>query len=654
MDIQKELMNIILNNKNEKKIEEKEENELNLEDRLYLMSQNIDSSIKIQIYNNLIKNKNLLIEENNSQINNYVFNDVEFFQDHYSNNEDTLFDKINHCQTKVGSLLLEKIIKKPTYDLSILKKRQDYIKKIQFIYDDLSVLLNKIKTIENDIVWFWDETKLNHIDSMHDMIYFNWNFLPVININDKLNNSSEALLISNIYKIIISPILTCITPIITLITPLVLMLWFNKKMDSTISYKTIIYNYFKTLWSNDTMKLLISNPTKASMASLLTKGLYVFMYFQNIFYSVQSSVSTNKLINVIHEKMNKMNQYIDISKKIEKLCSDFDLLDITKYLGYNRIIEDNNYYKDNFFFHDVFTQSPGFFTNKGVILKLFKNFRMVKSKLIDIFQFNGVIDVLFSNYSLIKNSNSEYPYTFTTYISSKKPSLRIEDIWHPYLIEKEVVKNSVIMKNNLLITGPNAAGKSTFIKSVIINILLSQTIGINSCQFFEMSPFHLIETYLHIPDIKGKSSLFEAEMLRSKEYIEKIKNMDKNEFSFIVLDEIFSSTNYIEGFSGAYSILKNLSNYKNTLFIVTTHFTDLKILEKDTHKKIKNYKFTVDYDSNNNIKFNYKLEKGVSYQYIALELLKNNGFDEKILEDAFNISKKISKSKIKKTIKEKK
>jgi len=653
MDIQKEVMNILLNNKNEKKVEEKEENELNLEDRLYLMSKNIDSSVKMQIYNNLIKNKNLLIEENSSQINDYVFNDVEFFNDHYSNENETLFDKINHCQTKVGSLLLEKIIKKPTNDITILKRRQDYIKKIQFIYDDLSILLNKIKTIENDIIWFWDESKLNHIDSMHDMIYFNWNFLPVININDKLNNSSEALLISNIYKIIISPILTCITPIITLITPLVLMLWFNKKMDSNISYKTIIYNYFKTLWSNDTMKLLISSPTKASMASLLTKGLYIFMYFQNIFYSIQSSASTNKLINIIHEKMNKMNEYIDISKKIENLCSDFELLDLTKYLGYNRINEDNKYYKDNFFFHDVFTQSPGFFTNKGVILKLFKNFRMVKSRLIDIFQFNGIIDVLFSNYSLIKNSNNEYPYTYTTYINKKKPSLKIDNIWHPYLIEKEVVKNSVIMKNNLLITGPNAAGKSTFIKSVIINILLSQTIGINSCKFFEMSPFHLIETYLHIPDIKGKSSLFEAEMFRSKEYIEKIKNMDKNEFSFIVLDEIFSSTNYIEGFSGAYSILKNLSNYKNTLFIVTTHFTDLKILEKDTHKRIKNYKFTVDYDDNNDIKFNYKLEKGVSYQYIALELLKNNGFDKEILEDAVNISKKISKSKIKKTIKKK-
>jgi len=66
--------------------------------------------------------------------------------------------------------------------------------------------------------------------------------------------------------------------------------------------------------------------------------------------------------------------------------------------------------------------------------------------------------------------------------------------------------------------------------------------------------------------------------------------MDDDKFSFIVLDEIFSSTNYVEGFSGAYSILKKLSTFKNALFIVTTHYTDLEILEKDTNGKIKNYK----------------------------------------------------------------
>jgi DNA mismatch repair ATPase MutS len=156
----------------------------------------------------------------------------------------------------------------------------------------------------------------------------------------------------------------------------------------------------------------------------------------------------------------------------------------------------------------------------------------------------------------------------------------------------------------------------------------------------------MIETYLHIPDSKGCSSLFEAEMFRSKEYIEKIKNLDKNKFSFIVLDEIFSSTNYVEGFSGAYSILKKISSFSNTLFITTTHYTDLEILEKNTKGKIKNYKFEVDHNSDNEIIFNYNLTKGVSRQYIALELLKKNGFDNDILEDALDICDKIKNNKL--------
>ena len=159
-----------------------------------------------------------------------------------------------------------------------------------------------------------------------------------------------------------------------------------------------------------------------------------------------------------------------------------------------------------------------------------------------------------------------------------------------------------------MITGPNAAGKSTFIKSVIINIILSQTIGISSAEHFEMTPFYNIETYLHIPDSKGSSSLFEAEMFRSKEYIDKIKSLDNDKFSFIVLDEIFSSTNYVEGFSGAYSILKKISSFDNTLSITTTHYTDLEILEKDTKGKILNYKFEVDHDEDGQIVFNYILK----------------------------------------------
>jgi DNA mismatch repair ATPase MutS len=54
-----------------------------------------------------------------------------------------------------------------------------------------------------------------------------------------------------------------------------------------------------------------------------------------------------------------------------------------------------------------------------------------------------------------------------------------------------IVQNSIDVKNNILITGPNAAGKSTFIKSVILNIILSQTIGISSAESFSLTPFKI-------------------------------------------------------------------------------------------------------------------------------------------------------------------
>jgi DNA mismatch repair protein MutS len=643
-----DILNMVLNKTQSKSIDEKKDHELDFNDRLYLVSKTLDEQLKNNLYEKLIENKNLLFSQDNCIINDYVFNDVEFMHDHYLNEENGLISKINHCKTKVGSILLKKILLTPINNIEILQKRQTYVKKIIPLLPIVEDLFNQIKNIENDLIWFWDEKSLNHIDNMNDVIYFNWNFIPGIDINTKLNDNEYALLASNMYKIILSPVFTAITPLITVITPLILMLWFNRKLNGAVPIKTVIWNYFKTLWSDETMKIFIKSPTKAQLASLLTKGLYLFMYFQNIYNSYQSSCNTNKLINLIHDKLNKMNQYIQVSKKIEDICKQNDLIDLTNYIGYNELVEDNKFYKENYFSYEVFYQNPGLFTNKGKILKIFNKFRFYKTKLLDIFQFIGIMDVLGSLGKLINENNANYPYSYTIYKKKSKPELNIKNIWHPYLINNNVVSNSIIMKNNLLITGPNAAGKSTFIKSVIINILLSQTIGINSCSLFEITPFHLIETYLHIPDIKGKSSLFEAEMFRSKEYIEKIKDLDEKQFSFIVLDEIFSSTNYIEGFSGAYSILKNLCKYTNTLFIVTTHYTDLCILEKDTKNRIENYKFSVDYDNNKNIIFNYLLEKGVSYQYIALDLLKNNGFDEEIINDALNISKNITKSKIKK------
>jgi energy-coupling factor transporter ATP-binding protein EcfA2 len=628
--------------------ESKKENELNTEDRMFLLNKKIDENFLMETYENLINHNQYIKNDKIVKVNEYVFNDIELLHDHYLNTENGLFSKLDKCHTKFGSILLKNILLKPIYDIEVLQMRQNIFQKIGSVHEKINPILVEIKELEKDLVWFWNDANNKHIELMNDLIYFNYDIIPFFNLNDVLNNNEKALLITNIYKIIVSPILTIVTPLLSLIIPLVFLYYMNSKAKLNIPMGVVLKQYFQTLFSSDSMKVIFKSPTKAFLASMVTKGIYLFMYFQNIYYSIQSSSNTHKIINIIHEKLNKMNKYIQLTQQIKNICGEVGVIDLSSYIQYTKIKEDLLFYDDYFQF-PVFNSDPSLFSNKGKILCTFKKFKKNKDSAVNIFHYTGIIDAVLSISEIIRNSTKENPYCITNYYEKKTPTLLVENIWHPYLDKATVekaVKNSIDIKNNILITGPNAAGKSTFIKSVIINILLSQTIGINSATKFEMTPFRLIETYLHIPDNKGSTSLFEAEMFRSKEYIDKIKNLDKDHFSFIVLDEIFSSTNYVEGFSGAYSILKKISSFSNTLSITTTHYTDLDILEKDTKGKIKNYKFEVDHDENNEIIFNYKLKKGTSRQYIALELLKKNGFDEDVIEGAINICQKIKDKKL--------
>ena len=638
-----ELLKNVFKKPENEDVENKKEHELNDNDRMKLINKKMEESFLIETYSNFLQKRNDLNCKGCSDVNDYVFNDVEFISDHYQNKEKGLFFKINKCKTNIGKLLLEKILTKPIHDINLLKERQEIIKKVIPIKNQLIPIYNKITVLENDLMWFWNDKNMKHIELMNDLIYFNYDFIPFINVNDVLNNNERALLITNIYKIIVAPLITILTPLLSVIIPLVVLIYFQKKSGIQIPIAETLKVYFKSLLSADTMKILIKNPTHAFMASLVTKGIYLFMYFQNIYYSIQSASNSNKVINIIHEKLNKMNEYLDLSKQIVDICNKNDIKNLSPFLENIRIVEDIGYYNE-YFNNDVFTKEPSLFSNKGKILHTFRMFSKTKQDLPNVFNYTGVIDSILSIENVLTSSTETHPYCFTKFVKDIKPCIDSKDIWHPYLDNiscNNTVKNDIKMKNNILITGPNAAGKSTFIKSVILNIILSQTIGICSASKFELTPFKMIETYLHIPDSKGSTSLFEAEMFRSKDYIEKIKSMDKNDFSFIVLDEIFSSTNYVEGFSGAYSIIKKISSFENTLSITTTHYTDLEVLEKDTKGKVLNYKFEVDYDKENNILFNYKIKRGISRQYIALDLLKKNNFDEDIIKDAIEMCNKL-------------
>ncbi len=632
-----------------KKPEEKEEKELTSDDRMYLMSKKLDDSFLISSYLEIIKVDSIIFEHPTVNMNSYVFDDIELLSDHYNDESKSILSKINYTETKMGECALKNILSSPIYDINTLKKRQKLILDIGELKENILPKLKEIREIESDLIWFWNGQNMKHIDTMHDYIYFNYDFIPFLNLNSVLNKNEKALLITNIYKIIGAPLLTVITPIISLIVPLVFFLYTIRKSGANVSFGQALKMYFNTIWNLNPIELFTKASTKTMLVSFMTKAFYVFMYFQNVYYSVQSATSTNKIINIIHEKLNKMSKYIKLSNQIYQICIKNNIINLDTFIKDNEKIKINLEKSIEQFKDKTFDKEPGLLTHKGIILKVFQEFRLCKTILHSCFQYISHIDSIQSIFTLYNNSTENHPYCLTKYFENRlTPDIKMNNIWHPYLnqtVTKNTVKNDLHMKNNILITGPNAAGKSTYIKAVIINLIFAQTICLSSAKSFEMTPFYMIETYLQIPDSKGSESLFEAEMYRSRDYLEKLKVLEEHQFSFIVLDEIFSSTNYVEGFSGAYAILKKISTFKNTLSMTTTHYSDLECLEKDTNGRIENYKFEVDIDNQNNINFNYILKKGTSRQYIALQLLKQNGFDNDLIESAIEMSKKISVKK---------
>ena len=253
-------------------------------------------------------------------------------------------------------------------------------------------------------------------------------------------------------------------------------------------------------------------------------------------------------------------------------------------------------------------------------------------------------DTLFSIINLHTENDMSFSNYKNNYGSLSNSHLEIKELWHPSISRDKRVYNNLLLNDDIqknVITGPNAAGKSTYVKSVLLNILLAQTITLCPSKELHITPFLFIHSMIQIPDIKGKQSLFEAEMYRCKENIEMIEKY-KEYPTFVVMDEIFQSTNPIEGISGGYAVLKQILRYKKHLALITTHYTAITKFKKTL--PIKNFKFEAVVNENENtIDYDYKIKDGISKQYIALDILKKEGFPINLIQNANKMKKKLCK-----------
>jgi DNA mismatch repair ATPase MutS len=348
---------------------------------------------------------------------------------------------------------------------------------------------------------------------------------------------------------------------------------------------------------------------------------------------------------MFHSRLNIISKWLKVAVEFYKLELGFEfpelqpvIIQIKELLTNSTII--------NLLNNITFNDEPSILSNKGIIIKTFKEFLDAKNIIEPFCKYMAYIDVWSSvgkwlkEGKGIKTDNNINNRSICNFIKeSDIPIVNGSDIWNiccSVPVYNDVNLNGRNDNNNLnsnmLITGPNGSGKSTYIKSVIECILLGQTIGIVPAREFSFTPFTNIATYLNIPDCQGKESLFQAEMNRCYQQLQVLNEAEsKGHFSFNIMDEIFVSTNYQEGMSGAYAIIKNMCKMKKCLNIITTHFDVLAGMDEVCVAK--KY-FDIEIDENDNIKGDYKIRNGVSKKHLALKLLKKKGFDASIIADA--------------------
>ncbi|WP_267740749.1 MutS-related protein [Myroides injenensis] len=210
----------------------------------------------------------------------------------------------------------------------------------------------------------------------------------------------------------------------------------------------------------------------------------------------------------------------------------------------------------------------------------------------------------------------------------------VKDIYHP-LIENCVKNDLNLVNNSLLLTGSNMSGKTTFIRTFVINALLAQTLGFTFSKSYR-APFYKIHTSIKISDdLSSNKSFYLQEVSIIKRFIKQISSKQMN---LIVLDEILKGTNTIERISASAAILNYLNTHKDTI-MVSTHDLELIDLLQNNNYTIAHFKEEIIEDK---LSFDYTLNYGVPTTTNALRILEINSYPKEIIIQANDIKKMFS------------
>lgn len=244
-----------------------------------------------------------------------------------------------------------------------------------------------------------------------------------------------------------------------------------------------------------------------------------------------------------------------------------------------------------------------------------------KSQIISLLEHIGMLDVYLS---VLEYRKSLSYYCIPEFVLGLHYDCT--DAYHP-LIDNPV-PNSIYTSRSILLTGSNASGKSTFLRTVLINSMLAQGINTCLCKKYE-APFFLICSSMSVSDnVMSGDSFYMAEIKSVKRIFDLLETYN-DEYVLCVVDELLKGTNTIERIASSSTVLEKLDSAHCLTFAATHDIELTNILEKQYF----NYHFSEDVDLND-ISFSYKLKEGPSKTTNAIKLLTYLDFPSEIVDES--------------------
>lgn len=500
------------------------------------------------------------------------------------------------CQTKGGCDLFYKIVSNPTTSVQVLLYRQNLVRRTR---SEWQSSMKQLADIERGILWMYSlPEKMTEVWPL-PLLY------PSAPVFRRINRSPTCLGVFHAYRIWMTPVLQIVVPMISILGP-----WFY--MRYKVGWKLTLGQYFQL------MKFMFAQSMAGATAyEKTTRIIMLAMYALMFFYGIVQTIQISKMLSAVSRQM---VERVDSIKRFVRIAHSMVM----------EWVEDQS---------DPVRQLPVIPDGMAGMYALWLD-KPLRDSIASLVARIYELDV-----SLTCNRLLSEGWSFVNYrmAASNKHHHICYGMKNPVLTGKQT-KNPMCLSSNILITGPNAAGKSTYVRSIGANIILSQTLGICCARRMEAAPVSAILSYMRVRDVLGSGSLFETEVAHCAGILRIAAAIQEHSGKAVIFfDEPMHSTPPLEGEAAAYAVLQHLGSMPNIRTIVTSHYHRLTELPAPTWRNISMDAIKT---SSGSYMFPYKIRPGPSFQSIALELLRGTDkLPASVVQNAIKLKSSISKSK---------